>query len=152
MTFSVTTTGTLDLTVPDSTVSLDTGVAPGQTASGLLGDVVVADNRDLDGATWTVSASDTDFKTGSGTGNSLILADLATYITNTVTSPTAGSAAAIAPYDTGGPLSSTTPADVVSEAGFNGANDATWDPTISIAVPSTASTGTYSGTITHSLS
>ena len=43
-----------------------------------------------------------------------------------------------------------TPQDVATETGADGDNAATWDPTIAIAVPALAVTGTYAGTITHS--
>jgi len=147
VTFSVTTSGTLSMTVPASTVALGTSAAPGGTAGGLLGTVSVADNRDIDSASWTVSVADTDFITGTGTGNSLIPAAAASYTVGALA--VVNGTAVVA--STGAIPLSTTAVPVVSETLYNGINDASWDPTIGIVVPSTAVAGTYTGTITHSL-
>ena len=64
VTFTVTSTGTLTMTAPD-TVHIGNG-AVGGTISGSLGAVTVTDDRALDVAAWTVTASSTDWTTGIG--------------------------------------------------------------------------------------
>jgi hypothetical protein len=39
-----------------------------------------------------------------------------------------------------------------SLAGGSGVNSASWNPTVSVSVPSSAVAGTYTATITHSVS
>jgi len=40
---------------------------------------------------------------------------------------------------------------VVTASGVSGNNTATWNPTISVDVPGTALSGTYTSTITHNV-
>lgn len=43
------------------------------------------------------------------------------------------------------------PGPVVTASGVSGNNTATWNPTISVDVPGTALSGTYTSTITHNV-
>ena len=127
-----------------------------------FGAVVVNDTRSAAASTWTATVASTDFTTGSGTGNSLILAGDAKYTTNGVgADDTLGFTAADITDDTGtgtagaftaAPITlANGPTNIVMETGYDGDNAATWRPTIIVTVPGTALIGTYSGTVTHSV-
>lgn len=142
-TFSVS-SGSLVLTVP-ATANLGNG-APGTTFSGSLGLVEVTDNRALVNAAWTTTVSSTDFTTGSGTAAETILSEDLTYSPGTVTT-TGG----ISVLTHAVALSPSSQPVVIASAG-NGNNTAHWNPTISVAVPASAVSGTYTGTISESVS
>jgi hypothetical protein len=160
VTFEVTTTGTLGITVPTGPVDLGSG-AVGTTIGtiGDFGDVTVTDNRGLNPASWTAAVYSTDF-VNSVTAADVIPAGDATYLTGAVGATPAqalGSSAVsvhgLTPLalangtGTGG----TTGAAVVTETGYDGDNSTQWDPEIQLAVPATAVFGTYDATITHSV-
>jgi hypothetical protein len=140
-------TGLLTMTAPGS-ATLGTGSGqPGTTISGLLGSTVVTDNRASLAASWTVSVSSSNFTTGGATPAETIPVADASY--------TAGSF-----FTTGTITVTATPAvltlanaaaqDIFGTAGV-GDNSATWNPTLSVAVPPAAVTGTYTGTLTQSV-
>jgi hypothetical protein len=143
ITFAVT-SGLLTMTAP-ATADLGSG-APGTTITGAVGTTAVTDNRALLHATWTATASSTDFTTGTGTGNETIAATDARYTPGTVT--TTGTITATPLTIT---LSHTAQPIVDGTAGV-GDNSASWDPTIAVAVPAQAVVGTYTGTLTQSVS
>jgi hypothetical protein len=143
VTFAVT-SGALTITAP-AAANLGSG-APGSTISDSLGQVTVNDNRAALTASWVVTASSTAFHTGTGTGAETIPAGDATYDPGVVT--TTGT---ITVNDSNITLSGS-PQAVVSGSSGVGNNSAAWTPTIAIAVPPSAVTGTYTGTITHSIS
>jgi hypothetical protein len=143
VTFDVT-TGALTMTAP-ATADLGSG-APDTIISGALGPVVVTDDRALLSATWTTDANATDWTTGGGTAEETIPVGDVGYDPGTIT--TTGTAT-----DTGTPATlSATPAAVVTDSSGVGNNTASWDPTISVAVPASAVGGTYTGTLTQSVS
>jgi hypothetical protein len=143
VTFTVT-SGALSMSAPVS-ASLGTG-APGTTISGALGAVTVTDDRALLSASWTVTAASTDWTTGGGTPAETIPATDAGYDPGSIT--TTGTITA-----TGTPITlSNTAAPVVTGTDGVGDNTASWNPTISIAVPAAAVGGTYTGTLTQSVS
>ena len=140
----VVTTGALTMTAP-GTANLGSG-APGTTISGPLGVVTVSDNRALLNASWTATASSTNFTTGGGGPGLTIPATAADYnpghitVTGTITAT---------------PINitlSNSPQDVVDGSAGSGDNSASWNPTILIAIPGTAVGGTYTGTLTESVS
>jgi hypothetical protein len=142
LTFDVT-SGLLTMTAPTSAL-LGSG-APGTTISGVTGAVVVTDDRALLAGLWTAVASCTDFTTGAASPAETIPAGDATYDPGT-------------PFVTGDFVAtpstitlSATPQTVVSSTG-NGNNTATWSPTIAVAVPANAVTGTYTATLTQAVS
>jgi len=143
-TVTVTTTGTLDVTVPTTIGS-----------AGNLGAVTVTDNRALDPAAWTVTVYSTDF-VNSVTAADVIPVGDATYLTGTVGATpgqplgsTAVSVNLTTPLTLGlGPTGQA----VVTETDFDGDNSTQWTPEIDVAVPATAVLGTYDATITHSVS
>jgi hypothetical protein len=142
VTFAVT-SGLLTMTAPPA-ASLGSG-APGSTIAGPIGTITVTDDRALLNASWTVSASSSNFTTGSGTGAETIPVGDATYEPGTVT--TTGTISVTPSRIT----LSNSPQTVMSASSGNGDNTAAWDPTESVAVPATAVTGPYTSTLTHSV-
>jgi hypothetical protein len=137
--------GPLNITVPTTSVDLGSVSVSttAQTVSALLGTVTVTDTR---GGTlgWTATVSATDFAgpqnvSVSAVGESSYTTPAASVIG---TSNVAGS-----------DLTSLYPGGAVQTAtGVVGPNAATWDPTVSLTLPADALAGTYSSTITHSVS
>jgi Bacterial Ig-like domain (group 3)/SdrD B-like domain len=135
--------GALSLSAPVS-VNLGSG-APGTTISGALGPLSVTDDRALLSASWTVAASATDFTTGTGTPAETIPATDVGYDPGSIT--TTGTITA-----TGTPVTlSSTATPVVTGTDGVGDNTATWDPTISVAIPANAVAGVYTATLTNSI-
>jgi hypothetical protein len=97
-------------------------------------------------ASWTVTASSTNFTTGTGTPAETIPAGDASYAPGTVT--TTGTITTTASDIT----LSNSPQTVVVGSSGSGDNSASWDPTVSVAVPAAAVNGTYTATLTHSVS
>jgi hypothetical protein len=143
VTFTVN-SGALSMSAP---VSVDLGSgAPGTTISGSLGAVSVTDDWALLSASWTATAASTDWTTGGATPTETIPATDVGYDPGSIT--TTGVITA-----TGTPITlSGTPAPVVTGTNGVGDNTATWNPAISVAVPASAVGGTYTGTLTQSVS
>jgi hypothetical protein len=131
------------MTAP-AAAALTTGSGdPGTTITGLVGPDVVTDTRAALAATWTVTASSTDFTTGGSTPAEIIPAGDATYTPGTIF--TTGSFAA-----TGTTITlASGPAPVVTGTGV-GNNTATWNPTEAVAIPAAAVGGAYTSVLTHS--
>jgi hypothetical protein len=143
VTFAVT-SGALTMTAPAS-VSLGSG-APDTTISGALGTVTVTDARALLAAAWTAVASSTAFVTGGSTTAETIPAADVGYAPGTPT--TTG----VVTNVTGLPITlSGTPQPVVTLTGV-GNNTASWNPALAVAVPAAAVVGTYTATLTQSVS
>lgn len=139
LTFTVN-SGALTLSVPAS-ADLGSG-APGTDISGAIGACSVVDDRALLSASWTVTASETDFANGGQT----IPATDADYAVGTIT--TTGTITA-----TGTDVTlSNSPQTVVTGSDGVGDNTASWDPTITVHVPASAVGGLYTGTLTQSVS
>lgn len=118
------------------------------TVSGALGNVTVTDERGLLAATWTATVGTTTFTTGTGTANETIDQASVSYDSGAIGASSglngvfAGTATPVALG------TSKTAATGVAV----GNNSATWNPTVTIAIPSQGIAGTYTGTITHSVS
>jgi uncharacterized repeat protein (TIGR01451 family) len=137
--------GVLSISAP---ATADLGAAaPGGTASAGLGIVRVTDNR-AGLAGWTATVSSTDFITGGGTAAETIPVHDVLYLINGFASTT-GSATFTRTPMTG---LSTAAQAVVTATNVHGDNSVTWNPVIRVSVPSGAVAGTYSATITHSVS
>jgi hypothetical protein len=119
---------------------------PGTTITGSLGTVTVTDARALISASWTATASSTNFTTGGGTPAETIPATDANYNPGPIT--TTGTITATGTDVT---LSNAAQTVVAGTAG-SGDNTASWDPTIAVAVPATAVGGLYTATLTQSVS
>ncbi len=138
-------TGTLSISAPAG-AGLGS-ITTGGTATTSLGTVTVTDNRALPGASWTATVSSTDF-TNTLTPADLIQAGSASYLINTLATTTGSAAFTPTPAT----VLSGSPQPIVTATSANGDNTATWNPQIQVSVPSTAITGTYTATITHSVS
>lgn len=142
VTFTVT-SGLLTLTAP-GTVSLGTAL-PGHTLTGNIGQMVVTDDRALLAATWTVTASSTDFTTGGGSGSETIPVGDADYdpgeITTTGTITATGTVITL----------SGTPTPVIAGTASIGNNTATWNPVVGVDIPPAAVGGDYSAILTQSV-
>jgi hypothetical protein len=143
VTFAVT-SGALSMTAPAS-ANLGSG-APGTTITSEIGAVTVTDDRALLSAEWTATASSTDFITSGGTTAETIPATDVTYAPGQTTT-------------TGGITATPTqitldnqPQTVVTGTEGVGNNTATWNPTLAVHVPAQAVAGTYTGTLTQSVS
>ena len=143
VTFSVT-SGALTMTAP-GTAKFSSG-GPGSTIKGSLGTVSVTHGRALAPASWTATVSSTNFTTGGGSpAETTPAADLfydPGFITTT---------GVITVTPTGVALSAS-PQTIVAGTNGTGINTASWTPVIVVSVPTTAVTGTYTGTITESVS
>jgi hypothetical protein len=142
ITFAVT-SGLLALTAPGS-VNLGTAT-PTSTLTGNLGLVTVTDDRALLAASWTVTASSTNFTTGTGTPAETIPVSNADYDPGVV-----GTTGTITGAETRITLSGTPQTVVTGTAGV-GNNTAHWNPVIGIDIPAAAVGGTYTATIVHSV-
>jgi hypothetical protein len=138
------TSGALTMTAPTD-ANLGSG-PPGTVLSNTLGDVTVTDDRALLAASWNAVASSTSFVTGAGTAAETIPASDATYSPGAIT--TTGTITATASTIT---LSGSAQLIVAGTAGV-GDNTATWDPTEALSVPGSAVVGTYTSTLTESVS
>jgi uncharacterized repeat protein (TIGR01451 family) len=138
-------TGALSISAP---AGADLGsIAAGGTATVGLGTVTVTDNRALPGASWTATVSSTDF-TNTVTPADLIAAGDASYLVTGLGTTTGSATFTPTPVT----VLSGLPQAVVTATGANGDNSATWNPQIQVAVPVTAVVGTYTATITNSVS
>jgi uncharacterized repeat protein (TIGR01451 family) len=137
--------GPLSITVP---VSANLGAGPpGGTIQANLGTVQVTDDRGF-GAGWTATVSSSDFTTGGGTPVETIPAGDAGYtITSLVTATGPATFTHVAAVNLSG-----SPQAVVSATNVAGNTAVTWNPLIQVAVPGGAVGGTYTATITHSVS
>jgi hypothetical protein len=134
--------GALGIGAPTGPVSLGTasGSASAQTVTGSLGPVLVTDLR-AGVAGWVATAGSTSF-----TGPQTILGSAATYTPGT---------AVVVGIATVTPLSlasMATAGTVQTATAVLGVNTATWNPSIAVTLPAGAQAGTYSATITHSVS
>jgi hypothetical protein len=161
VTFTVTTIGTLNVTVPSGPVTIGgSGGAVGTTISAPLGPVTVTDYRATNPSDWTATVSSTAF-TNTATPADIIPVGAATYTISAVTADdgiaTPGSVGSGLPLATGivnhaaSAITLTGGAqNVVAETGADGDNAAAWNPTIAVNIPPLAVAGAYDGTITHS--
>ena len=138
--------GTLSITVPTGTVSF--GSAPeavaGQVVTGSLGQVQVNDARDAAaGSGWVATVISAAFTPTAGPA---IAASAVSYNAGAITK------VGTATYTANNPSDLTGVVAVVTATGITGDNSATWNPTISIAVPGGTAAGTYGALITHSVS
>jgi hypothetical protein len=142
--------GALSISAPASK-DLGTGATGGGTVSAQLGTVAVTDNRGTTLGSWTATVSSTDFTTGGGTASETIGKAQVTYWSGLATASsgtgtfTAGQASAVSAQDL------STARTAFSASAVVGNNSVSWNPTVTVNVPSSAVAGTYTGTITHSV-
>ena len=144
VTFTVA-TGTLSITTPDA-VNFGTAPVGATSVSGSLGTVTVSDTRSAALRGWTASVTSSDFITGTGTGNQDIPAANVSYSPGLATG-TSGTGTFTPGL--GGALGSARTAFTASLE--SGSTTVSWNPTVTVTLPSNIAAGTYSGTITHSV-
>jgi hypothetical protein len=135
----------LSITAP-ATASLGSA-SPGGTISAGLGTVQVTDNRGF-GASWTTTAAATAFTTGRGTPAETIPVGDVSYGISALSQTTGSATFTFVPLTN----LSTAPQAVVTATNVAGNTSASWDPLIDVHVPAGAIGGTYTATITHSVS
>ncbi len=137
--------GSLSLSAPAAAGNLGTltNTVLGGTVSGPLGVVVVSDARSAAaGSGWVASVISTAFTPPAGPA---LAASAVSY--------SAGAIAKVgtATYTANDPTDLTAVGAAVTASGITGDNSATWNPTITVAVPGGTAAGVYSATITHSV-
>ncbi|GAA1516033.1 hypothetical protein GCM10009677_56660 [Sphaerisporangium rubeum] len=141
VTFTVT-SGALTITAPAGPVSLGSAAA-GNSVSGPIGSITVTDARGgVPTSDWTARVSSTAFVGPSDT----VPSSAATYTPGPGTLITGNGTLTSGP---GGTLDVQRVA--MSYSGGTGNSQATWNPTIAVAIPLSVGLGTYSGTVTHSV-
>lgn len=137
--------GSLAISIP---ASADLGGANmGATSvSGSLGPVSVTDNRGLEAGSWAVSVTSTDFTTGGSGPADTIAASHVTYDPGSVTGSGNGNFSG-----TPGTLDNTNALVAVTADSESGSAVASWDPTITVALPSALVATAYSAQITQSV-
>lgn len=127
-------------------------VATGTSSvSNSLGNTTVSDGRGALLGSWTATVSSTDFTTGGGTADETIEKAQVDYYSGAATAST-GTAVLVPGQATAllkQPLSTSRTA--FGATGVVGNNSATWVPTVVVNIPADSVAGTYSGTITHSV-
>lgn len=143
--------GTLTVSEPATMDLGETSADSGGVLIKSLGNVTVTDDRDLYVASWTATASSTDFTNTSEPAAPAIPVSAASYVAVPVVGfvPDTGfAAAALTPV----PAVSLSLAGKTVVTGLStGDNMGQWNPTLELTVPANSFAGAYSGTITHSV-
>jgi hypothetical protein len=134
-----------NLTVSDPASASLQAVAASVTAqpvSGQLGNVTVTDDRG--GTTgWTATAVSTTFTGPNG------VSVPASAVSENPGTPTSTGTVTLTPA---APTDLSSAATTMTATGVAGAETATWDPTLTVELPADALAGSYTGTITDSVS
>ena len=132
--------GTLSLTVQPS-AALTSAASGAGSVSGSLGSVSVSDSRG-NKSTWSANATSTTFTDSTGSSTSTSVTYTAGAMTTTgTTTIAAGTATTL----------TSVAAKVAGPTAVTGNNTATWNPTLSVALPSNALAGNYSGVVNTSV-
>jgi hypothetical protein len=137
--------GALSITVPTNAGNLGTqpNNVGGETVNGLFGQVQVTDARSAAaGSGWIATVIASAFTPPAGPA---IPASAVGYTAGTITK------VGTATYTANDPGNLTGVAPAVTATAITGDNSATWNPTITVAVPGGMAAGVYSATITHSV-
>jgi hypothetical protein len=144
----------LSIAVPDGSttpVSLGSAATGAASLSHALGNVTVTDTRGALTATWTATGSSTNFTTGGATANETVAKANVGYYAGVGTAAL-GQVGAFVPAGTAlTPVALGSASTVGNWAGV-GNNTVSWNPTVSFTLLPSQVAGTYSGTITHSVS
>ncbi|MBQ1072383.1 hypothetical protein KBX06_04260 [Micromonospora sp. C31] len=149
--FALRATVGVDITTPAS-VSLG-ATFPGATLTGQLGVVAVRDTRGGGAGeqrTWVATVSATSFVTGAGGPEQTIIPAQISYWSGPAVRVTGGGAVVPGQLTSAQAVALDVTRQAFSKVSGSGNSTVEWNPTIRIAVPNTATTGTYLGTITHS--
>lgn len=148
-TFSITTSGTLAVTAPASATL--SSASPGGTATGSLGSVSVADDRGALIGTWTATVVSTAFTTGGASASETVPAASVSYWSGLATSTTGLGTFLPGQLTSANAVAIGSAQTAFSRTVGSGNSAAAWSPTLVVSIPSTVVTGTYTGTITHSV-
>lgn len=146
------TAGALGISVPAS-ASLSSAAAGAASLTGQLGTVTVTDARGALVSTWTAGVSSTDFlntTTGGTTANEKVVKANVGYASGVGTAGL-GQVGAMVPTGAVTPVALGSAATGASWTGV-GNNTVSWNPTLTFTLLPSQVAGTYSGTITHSVS
>lgn len=142
---TITTPAALTISLP--TTPADLGSHPnrmnGSVVSGPLGAVQVIDERgSAAGAGWVVTVTCTAFSTS---GGQLIPASAVGYAVGSI------GQTGTATFTANNPNNLTAVVPALTATAITGNNTATWNPTLTLAIPGGATLGTYTATVTHSV-
>src|ERR1700760_5095144 len=141
--------GALSISTPDS-ANLGTAAIGAADVSGSLGTVTVTDQRaSLSLASWTTSVTSSAFTTGQASPNETIPATDVGYNPGVQTNQTG--IGVFAPGVLTALTNISTPQTAYTAVAEVGATSVSWNPTITVTLPSSVAAGTYNGTITHSV-
>jgi len=135
--------GSLTISAPPA-LDLGTAVSP-STVVVEMGSVVVTDTRNL-GANWSAQVIASALTNGNG-GNTIIPTAMS-YSAGTVALSGTGSATLSGIDQT----NLTGVVEIATATSTSGSFAATWTPALTVVIPAGAANGTYTGTITHSVS
>jgi hypothetical protein len=140
------------LTVSDpADKSLGSGATGTASITSQLGTVTGTDNRGSLLGTWTATVSSTDFTTGGATADETIAKGQVDYWSGAATASTGTAVRVPGQLLAANKQALSTSRTAFSATGVVGNNTASWNPTVVVNVPAQAVAGTYSGTITHSV-
>jgi len=147
-TFSVS-GGSLAITAPAS-ANLGSASIGAPSVGGSLGTVTVTDQRaSLSLASWTASVTSSSFTTGQASSNETIPATDVGYNPGTQTAQSG--IGVFAPGVLTALNNIATAQTAYTAVAEVGATSVSWNPTITVTLPSSVVAGTYTGTITHSV-
>jgi hypothetical protein len=156
VTFTLSSSNTFKINQASNAVTLasQTLGTTGAVVSGALPATTVTDGRAQLAGVWTVNISSTAFSDGNA-GDPTIGANLASASTNLSLLPASNNSAtsggtAVVTYTPVASLAVSSP--LVAAAAVQGVAVTSYTPSMSIAVPPTAVAGTYTGTVTQTLS
>jgi hypothetical protein len=141
------TAGGLSISAPETADLGKVAVGSG-SISGKLGPVKVTDNRGGLEILWTATAESTKFTTGSKTAAETVQATSVQYLPGAPQDPSPATGVFVPSL---GLLGGALPLPVYTGLA-TGNNSVSWNPTVLITLPAQAVAGTYTGTITHSVS
>lgn len=137
--------GGLAITVPASS-NLGSVASGAGSVSGRLGSITVTDTRAALVAAWITTVGSTAFTTGAATTAETVPAANVSYSGGAATST---SGLGVFLPGVAGTLGSSRTAFTLTAG--TGNNSSTWNPTITVTLPSAVVAGTYTGTVPHSV-
>jgi hypothetical protein len=146
----VLTAGSLSISAPASK-NLGSAATGSATISAQLGTTTVTDNRGALLGSWTSTVSSTSYTTGGGTANETIPNSAVTYWSGGATASSGTGTFTPGQATSGNAVALSSSQTAFSASAVVGNNTVSWNPTVTVNIPSAAVAGTYSGTITHSV-
>ena len=143
VTFTITGTG-MTISVPGAPTlgAVSTGAT---STSGQIGPITVTDQRGVLNGAWTATVTSTDFTTGTASPAETIGNINVSYSSGPANTTGQGT------FTAGDDGIINVPHTAFTGTALVGNNSATWNPTVTVAIPAAAVAGTYTATITHSV-